>query len=92
MPQKGSRIKVPGAACPATAAMCDTTGSIVVVPGVSEMEGEWRWRESGGGGREEVVGEVEVERRWRERGGVGIGKVEVERRCRERGDVGRGEM
>lgn len=32
VPQKGSRIKVPGAALPATAATCDTTGSIVVVP------------------------------------------------------------
>ena len=32
VPQNGSRIKVPGAALPATAARCDTTGSIVVVP------------------------------------------------------------
>jgi membrane protein implicated in regulation of membrane protease activity len=34
VPQKGSRIKVPGAAWPATAATCDTTGSMVVVPWV----------------------------------------------------------
>jgi hypothetical protein len=34
VPQKGSRIKVPGAAWPATAATCDTTGSMVVVPSV----------------------------------------------------------